>query len=83
MKDSIKNGIRVLFKTGISAAAGWLATKGVEVSPDFVLEAVAIAAGVANIVLNAASAFLINSSKVPDVVKRAVRFLWSPPSYDA
>ena len=83
MKESIKNGIRVLFKTGISAGAGWLATKGIDVSPDFVLEAVAIAAGGANIVLNAVSSFLISAERVPDVVKRLVTFLWAPPSYQS
>lgn len=82
MKESIKDGIRVLFKTGVSAAAAYLTAKGIEVDANFVGAVVATGAGVANWVLNRISSALLSSERVPELIKAAVRFVWLPPEYN-
>ena len=81
MKDSIKDGIRIVFKNGLSVVAAYLTAKGIEIDPDFVGVVTVTGAGVVNWLLNKASEAILNAESVPDILKSAVRFFWSPPSY--
>ncbi len=82
MKETIKTGLRVLFKTAASTAVGWLVALGIEVPAEFEGMLIFLLAGAANVFLNGASSWLLGRTWMPSLVKALILFLWAPPSYE-
>jgi len=81
MQDTIKDWLRVLFKTAASALVGWLVAVGIDVPPDFEVSLVVVLAGLANVVLNGVASWLLAWEGLPGFMRTLILFLWTPPSY--